>query len=622
MIHELRISGLGVISEATCRFAPGFTAVTGETGAGKTMVVSGLGLLTGGKADPGLVRAGSDQAVVEGLFDAPGEPIAAVVTDAGGVVDDDGLTAARIVASRGRSVLGGRGVPAAILGEVVGQLLVIHGQHDQTRIGGRALTLLDAFAGEATQQLATRVGERYAALRARERELAELRRKAMERARELDLLEFSLAEIARIDPQPGEDVALAAEAERLANADALVGAASAAREAIAGDSESDGAVDAMGLLSAARRGLESAVVHDQSLAEPAAAIRSVMAQLGEVAADLTRYVADIDADPRRLAAVQDRRADLSRLTRKYGPDADEVLAWAAQAAGRVAQLAGADDRIELLAGEVAARRDELAALCAELRESRIAAAGRFAEAVGVELAALAMPRARVVFSVTTTPDPDGLVLPPPTPSPRSVMDPVREVVRIHDTTGGGAAAATGGAAAAGAEPGAAGAVGAVAVRATGVDDVTLLLAANPGAPMRPIAQAASGGELSRVMLAIQVVLAGADPVPTMVFDEVDAGVGGAAAIEVGRRLQLLSRRTQVIVVTHLAQVAAFADRHLVVTKDSDGAVTESTVRVVEGADRVRELSRMLAGLAESSAAGEHAGELLDLARRASQRGSA
>ena len=574
MIHELRISGLGVIAEATCRFAPGFTAVTGETGAGKTMVVSGLGLLAGGRTDPGLVRIGADQAAVEGWFDAPEGQIAEVVGEAGGVIDEDGLTAARLVAARSRSVLGGRGVPTAVLSEVMGQLLVIHGQHDQTRIGARALALLDAYAGPTALQLAADVATLHSTLRSLERELAELRTSEQERARELDLLEFSLAEIAEVDPSPDEDVALAAEAERLANADDLVGAALTARVAITADTDLDGS-DAMGLLSAARRALEAGVVHDPQLASQAAAISSVMAQLGEVASDLSRYAQDIDVDPLRLAAVQDRQADLGRLARKYGATVAEVLQWSATAAQRLAQLAGADDRIT----DLEARREDLrsraALVCAELSAVRLEAAQRFADAVAGELAALAMPRARVAFSLTTTPDPDGLVL-------------------------------------------SSGTVGPVAFRSTGIDEVALMLAANPGAPLRPIAQAASGGELSRVMLAVQVVLAGADPVPTMVFDEVDAGVGGAAAIEVGRRLQALSSRTQVIVVTHLAQVAAFADRHLVVTKDSDGSVTESSVRHVEGAERVRELSRMLAGLADSEAAGVHAGELLELAHSAAR----
>ena len=577
MIHELRISGLGVIADATCRFAPGFTAVTGETGAGKTMVVTGLGLLTGERADVALVRAGASEAVAEGWFDVPDEALARTVREAGGQVDDEGLVAARTVATRSRSVLGGRGVPTALLGEVVGQLLEIHGQHDQTRVGARAMALLDAFAGERALGLGAEVAEAFAALRGVEQELDDLRTSARERARELDMLTFALDEIAGVDPQPSEDLALAEEAERLANADLLMTAARSARAAITADADTDGSVDAMGLLAAARRSLESAAGHDPTLADPAQAIRSAMLQLGEVAADLTAYAEDVDADPRRLAAVQQRQADLARLTRKYGTDADEVLAWSAQAAARVAELAGSDERIERLEADVARRRADLAVLCGQLRSLRLAAADRFAAAVSDELAALAMPRARVAFAVTTRSDPNGLRLP-----------------------GSGPAE----------EP--------VAVRATGVDDVDLLLAANPGAPLRPIARAASGGELSRVMLAIQVVLAGADPVPTMVFDEVDAGVGGAAAIEVGRRLQRLSERTQVIVVTHLPQVAAFADRQLVVTKGSDGTITEASVRELAGEDRVRELSRMLAGLADSEAAGAHARELLDLADRASR----
>ena len=587
MIHELRISGLGVIAEATCRFAPGFTAVTGETGAGKTMVVSGLGLLAGGRADSGLVRAGSALAAVEGWFDVPEQPIVEVVTEAGGILDEDGLTAARIIASRGRSVLGGRGVPTALLADVVGRLLVIHGQHDQTRIGGRALALLDAFAGEATQELARRVGALHGELRTLERELAQLRDTERERAQELDLLEFSLTEIASIDPQPDEDVRLAAEAERLANAEDLVGAARTAREALTSESDVDEMPDAMGLLATARRALDAVSRHDAALLGPATAIRSAMAQLGDVAADLSQYVADVDADPRRLAAVQDRRADLARLTRKYGSTVAEVLEWSAASAARVARLAGADDRIEALEGQVDELRTRAGTLCAELSAARRTASRRFADQVATELAALAMPRARVAFVVTTTPDPYGLDLPVGTAAPGDGPPP---------------------------------SPGPVAFRATGVDDVALMLAANPGAPLHPIAQAASGGELSRVMLAVQVVLAGADPVPTMVFDEVDAGVGGSAAIEVGRRLQELSRRTQVIVVTHLAQVAAFADHHLVVTKDSDGSVTESSVQAVEGEARVRELSRMLAGLADSQAAGAHAGELLELAHGASRAG--
>ncbi len=573
MIQELALRGLGVIDQATCRFAPGFTAVTGETGAGKTMVVTGLGLLAGGRADPGLIRTGADQAVVEGWFDPPSGPVAERVREAGGEIDDEALTAARIVAGRARSILGGRGVPAAVLAEVAGQLIAIHGQHEQTRLGARARSLLDAFAGPQTQALAVEVARVHAQLRSVQRQVEELQSGARERARELDLLEFSLAEIEKVDPQPGEDALLAAEAERLANAEDLVGAARLAAGALSADLESEGGIDVLGLLWTAVRALESAAAHDPVLGEHASALRSVQAQAGEVAADLASYAEGIEADPRRLAHVQERIAALAGLTRKYADTADGVLVWAQQAAARVALLAGADDRIEELVDQVGALRTELAELCAALHAQRVHAAERFTAQVGAELAALAMPGAQVRFDVRTTPDPQGLTLPG--------FDEL----------------------------------GPLAFRAHGVDEVELLLAANRGSPLRPIASAASGGELSRVLLALQVVLAGADPVPTMVFDEVDAGVGGAAAIEVGRRLQRLSETTQVIVVTHLAQVAAFADRQLVVTKDSDGSITASSVRVVEGEDRLRELSRMMSGIADSTSAGAHAQELLDLAMR-------
>ncbi len=575
MIHELRIEDLGVISAAVCGFDRGFTAVTGETGAGKTMVVTGLGLLSGGRADTALVRSGAPRASVEGAFDlAVDHPLAGVVRDAGGIVDGDGLTAARIVADRGRSVLGGRTVPTATMADVVGQLLVIHGQLQQGRLGARAGQLLDAFAGPEVTRLAAQVAAGHDRLRSLTAQLADLRDSAQSRARELDSLTQSLEEISAIDPQPDEDRSLAVEAKRLEHADTLVRAARTAREAIVADADYEAPLDAMGLLSTARRALESGSEHDDSLGAHAASIRSVMAQLSDVGAELSAYAQDVDADPQRLAVLMDRRAELARLTRKYGDDVEAVRAWAQQAASRVAELAGADDRIEGLAAAAAELRADLGRRAGELHEARVAAAHEFAERVSAELSALAMPRAQVAFEVSMSPDPDGVPVP--------------------------------------------GVDGPVALRPSGVDRVALVLAAHPGAPRRPVAQAASGGELSRVMLAIQVVLAGADPVPTMVFDEVDAGVGGAAAIEVGRRLQRLSALTQVIVVTHLAQVAAFADRQLVVAKDTDGTVTASSVREVAGPARVRELSRMLGGMADSQAAGAHAEELLELARSESR----
>lgn len=570
MIEELRLAGLGVIEEAVLELGPGLTVLTGETGAGKTMVLTGLGLLFGGRADPGLVRAGSARAEVEGRLRVdPAGPVARRVAEAGGDLDGDGLLLARIVTAEGRSraYVGGRAAPAGVLADLAEDLVAVHGQADQRQLlrAARQREVLDRFAGAAVQDRSARYGRAYRQLRAVTAELAEVAGRARERAQEADLLRFGLDEIAAVDPRAGEDAELTAEAARLGHADALRAAADGAHQALLGD-PAQGAADALGLVAAARRELDRVRDHDPALAALADRLAEVGYLLADVATDLASYAAGLETDPARLAAVEERRAALARLTRKYGATAADVLAWAGQAATRLALLDDDSDRVERLRADQDRLRGELAGLAAELTAARRAAGERFAAAVATELAGLAMPQARVSVALHRRPDPDGLLLP-------------------------GATAGT-------------------AFGPTGVDEVELLLAAHSGAPPRPLHRGASGGELSRVMLAVEVVFAGADPVPTFVFDEVDAGVGGRAAVEVGARLARLAARAQVLVVTHLPQVAAYADRHLVVTKAEGGWVTRSGVVQVEGAARVRELSRMLAGLADSALAQGHAEELL------------
>lgn len=346
-----------------------------------------------------------------------------------------------------------------------------------------------------------------------------------------------------------------------------------AHAALAGDPADPDSLDAGTLLGQARRALDGVRGHDERLATLADRLAEVGYLFADVAGDLAMYADDLDADPVRLAAVEERRAVLAQLLRKYGSaegGTAEVIAWAEQGALRLAELDGDDERIEELAAEEAELRGELAELAAEVSAARQAAAGRFAEAVSAELTELAMPHARVTFELTRIDDPDGLEL-------------------DGRTVGYGS---------------------------HGVDEVEVLLAPHPGAAPRPIAKGASGGELSRVMLAVEVVFAASDPVPTYLFDEVDAGVGGKAAVEIGRRLAKLARSAQVVVVTHLPQVAAFADRHLVVEKTNDGTVTRSGVKTLSDEERVRELSRMLAGLEDSELGRAHAEELLAAARGA------
>ncbi|MFF4741473.1 DNA repair protein RecN [Streptomyces sp. NPDC001262] len=575
VLEEMRIRSLGVIDDAVVELSPGFTAVTGETGAGKTMVVTSLGLLLGGRADPALVRVGAKAAVVEGRLAVDrGSAVAVRAEEAGAELDDGMLLISRTLSAEGRSRahLGGRSVPVGLLGELSEELVAVHGQTDQQGLlrSARQREALDRYAGAAVSVPLTKYTDVYRRLRAVAAELTELTTRARERAQEADLLRFGLDEIAAVEPVAGEDAELAAEAERLGHAEALAAAATAAHAAVVGNPEDPEGVDAATLVAGAHRALEAVRSHDPVLAALAERLGEIGILLGDVAGELAGYADDLDADPRRLAAVEERRAALGHLTRKYGADVEEVLAWAEQSAARLGELDGDDDRIGELVAERDALRAELGALAQELSEARAEAAKRFADAVTEELAELAMPHARVAFAVRQSEAGD-------------------------------------------AESGIEVAGRAVEYGPYGADEVELLLTPHPGAQARPIAKGASGGELSRVMLAVEVVFAGTDPVPTYLFDEVDAGVGGKAAVEIGRRLAKLAESAQVVVVTHLPQVAAFADRHLVVEKTHDGSVTRSGVCAMEGEARVRELSRMLAGQEDSESARAHAEELLAVA---------
>ncbi|MFI1469919.1 DNA repair protein RecN [Streptomyces wuyuanensis] len=569
----MRIRSLGVIDDAVVELSPGFTAVTGETGAGKTMVVTSLGLLLGGRADPALVRIGAKSAVVEGRVTVPpGAPVAVRAEEAGAELDDGALLISRTISAEGRSRahLGGRSVPVGMLTELADELVAVHGQTDQQGLlkAARQRQALDRYAGDAVAGPHAKYAAAYRRLKAVSAELATLTTRARERAQEADLLRFGLNEVAAVEPRAGEDVELAAEAERLGHAEALASAASVAHAALAGNPEDPEGVDATTLVAGAGRALDAVRAHDPALAALADRMGEISILLADVAGELAGYADNLDADPLRLAAVEERRAALGALTRKYGEDVNAVLAWAEEGAGRLTELEGDDDRIDELTAERDALRAELSGLAQALTDARTGAAARFAEAVTAELAHLAMPHARVTIDIRQTDDPDG--------------------VEVNGRT--------------------------VACTSSGADEVELLLAPHPGAQPRPIAKGASGGELSRVMLAVEVVFAGTDPVPTYLFDEVDAGVGGKAAVEIGRRLAKLAKTAQVVVVTHLPQVAAFADRQLLVEKTNDGSVTRSGVTVLEGEDRVRELSRMLAGQEDSETARAHAEELLATAR--------
>ncbi|NAZ87242.1 DNA repair protein RecN [Kineococcus indalonis] len=568
----MRIRELGVIRDARLPLGPGLTVITGETGAGKTMVVTGLGLLMGERADASAVRTGAEAASVEGrLAVDPAGPAAARAVDAGGQLEDGELLLARTLSASGRSRahVGGRSAPVGVLADLSEHLLAVHGQTDQLRLRSatQQLRVLDAFAGSALVADLAAYAERWGRWRRLVAEHDDLAAHTSERAREAELLRLGLEDVERVAPQPGEDVALREEAGRLAHVEVLRTAAAAAHQALtgedAGGEEGPGAgAGADDLLQGARRALAQAGEHDPALAALAARAGELSYLVADLSTEVADYAAGLEADPARLAAVEERRAQLTALVRRYAPAPDEdgtegvdaVLAWAQRSATRLLDLDD-DGRLEQLAAERDAVERELRALADRLSAARTAAARELEERVAAELTALAMPSARLHVDVR----------------PGGELGP-------H-----------------------------------GRDAVELQLAAHSGAGPRPLAKGASGGELSRVMLALEVVLAGADPVPTMVFDEVDAGVGGRAAVEIGRRLAALARSTQVIVVTHLAQVAAFADAHLTVVKTDDGSVTESGVVRLDDAGRVEELARMLSGRG-SGTARAHAEELLRSSR--------
>jgi DNA repair protein RecN (Recombination protein N) len=581
VLTEIRIESLGAITAATAEFDRGLTVLTGETGTGKTMVVTGLHLLGGARADATRVRSGADRAVVEGRFittdldDAAAAQLDAMLDVSGAERDEDGsVIALRSVSRDGpsRAYLGGRSVPAKSLSGFTTELLTLHGQNDQLRLmrPEEQRGALDRFAAAGP------TCERYRKLRdawlSARRDLIDRRNRARELAQEADRLKFALNEIDTVDPQPSEDDALVADILRLSELDALREAAAGARAALSGalddpDTSGAGASDSLGR---ARTALES--TDDATLRVLAEQISEALTVVVDADRELGNFLGELPVDASALESKLTRQAQLRTLTRKYAADIDGVLQWARESRERLAQLDVSEEAQTALERRVDELARELSNAAVDLSKLRRKAAKRLAKELTAELSGLAMADAEFTVDVTTD-------LATAQDDPAALTLPSGELARAG---------------------------------ADGVDQVEFGFAAHRGMTVLPLAKSASGGELSRVMLALEVVLAASASGTTMVFDEVDAGVGGRAAVQIGRRLARLARTHQVIVVTHLPQVAAYADVHLVVhTAGPKGA---SGVRRLTGDDRVAELARMLAGLGESDSARAHARELLDAAQ--------
>jgi len=559
VIEEILIRDLGVISEAKLEFGPGLTVLTGETGAGKTMVLNALGLLLGERSDSSAIRKGQEQAFVEGRWLLADSAVTRI-RELGIELEDAELLVNRSVSAEGRSraALSGKSVPVGILSEIGEQLVVVHGQSDQIRLRSAAAQreALDQFAGEDLAKVMTEYTSVYANWKQAATRLSEITTQLEARSREADQIRSAVEELTSLDPKPGEDIELAEKASKLTHLEELRIAATAAHDQLSSEGFDDSS-DAITLIGKARRSLEAVSEHDPELASLAQQLKEIGFSLNETSASISGYLASLDSEGgQELERVQQRRADLNSAMRKYGPTLEEVISYFENSGARLLELDSSDKEIQELTALEQSLSKQATSLAKTITELRTKAASALAKSVTAELAALAMTGASLQVTVSQ-----------------------------------------------GSELG-----------TTGADQVAILLSAYPGAEPRPLGKGASGGELSRIMLAIEVVLAGSELAPTFIFDEVDAGVGGAAATEVGKRLATLAQNAQVIVVTHLPQVAAFATRHLRVLKSVSDQYTSTDVVRLEGEAVVEELARMLSGLSESESGKTHAKELLELAR--------
>ena len=559
MIEEILIRDLGVISEAKLEFGPGLTVLTGETGAGKTMVLNALGLLLGERSDSSAIRKGQEQAFVEGRW-LLAESAVSRIRELGIELDDSELLVNRSVSAEGRSRanLSGKSVPVGILSEIGEQLVVVHGQSDQIRLRSAVAQreALDQFAGDGLAKLMTEYTAVYSNWKQAATELTELTTQSENRSREADQIRAAVEELSGLDPKPGEDLELAEKASKLTHLEELRIAATAAHNNLSSEGFDDSS-DALTMIGKARRALEAVSEHDPELAALAEQLKEIGYSLNETSASISGYLASLDTDgASELERIQQRRAEISTAMRKYGPTLEEVISFLENSGARLLELDSSDTKIQELTTLELSLGKQATELAKNMTALRTKAASALAKAVTTELAALAMTGASLEVSVSSGPE----------------------------------------------------------LGSHGADQISILLSAYPGAEPRALGKGASGGELSRIMLAIEVVLAKSELAPTFIFDEVDAGVGGAAATEVGKRLATLAQNAQVIVVTHLPQVAAFATRHLRVLKSVSDQYTATDVVRLEGEAVVEELARMLSGLSESESGKTHAKELLELAK--------
>jgi len=559
MIETLRIENLAIVSRAELEFGPGLNVLTGETGAGKSIVLGALALLAGGRASPDLVREGEDEAVVEAVFRVDSLPELAAELERRGLAAGEELVVRRTIArsGRGRARIGGELVPAATLAELFEGRLEISSQHESQRLlrPGAQSRLLDAAGSLLGDRAALETA--FERLRALDREIGELRARAEELSRREDYLKFQVKEIDEAKVEAGQFEALLAERGRLAHAERLIGDAGGAAALLAGEEGGPEAPGALDQLADAARRVDALASLDPSLGELAERLRSARAELDDAARELARYAESIEVDPARLAEVEERLARLERLRRKYGPDEVSILRFRDGAAGELEALGGADARLGQLERDRGAAHEQLAVLARRLSEARTRVAARLAQEVEAHLRELAMPEGRFQVALVPAEAPQGMPCGP-----------------------------------------------------GGAESAEFLFSANAGESPQALRRVVSGGELSRVFLAVKSALRRAEAGMVLVFDEVDAGIGGRVADRVGRVLAELASEHQVLCITHLPQIAARAEVHLRVDKRVEGERTLAAVTRLEGRARVDEIARMAGGETVGKATLRHAQELL------------
>ena len=560
-LEEISIRGLGVIESSNIEFKPGLTVLTGETGAGKTMVLTALGLVLGSKSDSDLVRAGQERAVISGKFAVP-KDIAALIIEGGGEIDDGSVVITRTVSTEGKSrvLVGGAVSSTAAVNQFAQSLVEIHAQSSSSKLNKPAVSreLLDRFAGIELSQYQN-IFDQYKQMIDR---IADLQSQLSQRDKEMALLSEFAAEFAKLAPKSGELSQIENEIAKLGSVEQLNQAVTASLNLLADDE-----ISAINLLQQMRKTLDQVAGKDSELDQITERFTETLLNLSDVGSDLTSYLSNLEADPNRFASLQERKASLNSLLKRYGKGSERDAAFeqliidGQNAKAKMADLSGGDERVRELEKEAEKLFDQLKTGALAISKDRKVSADKLAKLVTAEINNLAMPNAKFV-----------------------IEQKVADSSNPKNYT------------------------------ATGLDEIAILFAAHVGASPLSLSKVASGGELSRVMLALEVVIAEAEPIGTYIFDEVDAGVGGKAAVEVGRRLAKLAKSAQVIVITHLPQVAVWADNHLVVKKNESGLVTQSDVIEMSGDARKVEIARMLSGQEDSKTAQEHATELLAIVR--------